>query len=78
MALQPGSCVPFTRPGKQYVQTIVAKVADIPKATLAAFAQATIVHGDGAVAIVDTGDVSPEPGLFLVLTLENRGQTRRA
>eukprot|EP00969_Alexandrium_andersonii_P068579 3025827-Alexandrium_andersonii.AAC.1 len=39
-------------------------------ATLAAFAHAVVVHGDGAVAIVDTGDASPEPGLFLVLTLE--------
>ena len=69
-AVQPASCVPFTRPSKQHAQTLVAKVANIPKATLAAFAQAVLVHGDGAVAIVDTGDVSPEPGLFLVLTLE--------
>ena len=69
-ATQPVPCVPFAHAAKQHYQTIVAKVASTPTAAMVAFAQATIVHGDGAVAVVDTGDASPEPGLFLVLTLE--------
>ena len=68
MATEP-TCAAVVRPGR-HVQTIVAKVDGVSKATLTAFATATVVSGESAVAFVDTGAASPDPGLFLLVTFE--------
>ena len=68
MAAEP-TCAAVVRPGR-HVQTIVAKVDGVSKATLTAFATATVVSGESAVAVVDTGAASPDPGLFLLVTFE--------
>ena len=61
------TCTPIVHVDRQ-VQTFVAKVSGVSKSTLAALAQAIVVTGEGGVAVVDTGDVSRDPGLFLVVT----------
>ena len=61
------TCVPTVHVDK-HLQTFVAKVAGVSKSTLAALARAVVVTGEGSVAVVDTGDDSRDPGLFLVVT----------
>ena len=68
--LQPAPCAAFTRPGKEQVQTFVAKTRNVPKAMLAELGRACVVTCDGAVALVETPDTSFEPGLFLVVSLD--------
>jgi len=66
MAATP-NCVPTVHVDRQ-LQTFVAKVSGVSKSTLAALAQALVVSGEGGVAVVDTGDASPDPGLYVVVT----------